>query len=163
MKITVILTSAVFVATAAGQAVRANCPSTEPPTQVAQRAIFEKFVDTFYRKKSVVEAFTNHVAVDYIQHNPNFVSGRQVAMDGLSKYIPSINITVVKTSLSENVGWVLAKQTTAAGKSYTAVVDIYRMQGSCVVEHWDVIQAQPVGAKNPLALFDGQDVTKIPF
>jgi predicted SnoaL-like aldol condensation-catalyzing enzyme len=131
-----------------------NCPP-KPSTPQEQRQIFETFINSFYVKKNITEAFLNHVAEDYIQHNPNFQSGRQVAMDGLKNYVPTLNITVAKIGLSDNTGWVLAKQVVAGKPSYTVVVDIFRMNGSCVVEHWDVIQARPTDAKNPLAMLDG--------
>ncbi|UQC88297.1 uncharacterized protein CLUP02_13820 [Colletotrichum lupini] len=40
------------------------------------------------------------------------------------------------------------------GLPLTAVVDIFRFQGSCIVEHWDVATAMPPNATNPLALFE---------
>lgn len=63
---------------------------------------------------------------------------------------------MVKISFSDSTGWVLAKQETPGKAGYTAVVDVFRMDGSCVVEHWDVLQPKPATASNPLAMFDGQ-------
>ncbi|KAF2421159.1 hypothetical protein EJ08DRAFT_521539 [Tothia fuscella] len=139
-----------------------NCPSrTVTPSE--QLTIFKSFVRKFYVEKNVPAAFTDHVAESYIQHNPNFLSGRQVASDGLSKYLPALNITVTKIALFDNHGWVLVKQTKEGEgeKGYTAVVDVFRMEGSCVVEHWDVIQQRARNASfvNPLAIFDGQNYT----
>jgi len=34
-----------------------------------------------------------------------------------------------------------------------ALADIYRMDGTCIVEHWDVTQARPANATNPIAMF----------
>lgn len=39
----------------------------------------------------------------------------------------------------------------AAGQ--LAVADVFRMNGTCVMEHWDVDQAKPANATNPLSLF----------
>ncbi|QDS68726.1 hypothetical protein FKW77_004353 [Venturia effusa] len=137
-----------------------NCPG-RPVSPAEQLCIFKDFVNLFYIKKDIPTAFQTHVLESYIQHNPNFPSGRQIAQDGLAKYIPPLNITVAKISLSDSTGWVMAKQVTAAqhaeGKgAYTVVVDVFRMDGSCVVEHWDVVQPRPVGASNPLAMLDRQ-------
>jgi predicted SnoaL-like aldol condensation-catalyzing enzyme len=152
MKLTTVFSS-LAVATLASAA--ANCPG-RIVTSFEQLEIFKTFVRKFYVEKNIPAAFTDHVAESYIQHNPNFKSGRQIASDGLSKYIPTLNITVAKISLSDNHGWVLAKQTAPGKEGYTAVVDIFRFNGSCVVEHWDIIQQRPTNASNPLALFDGQ-------
>jgi predicted SnoaL-like aldol condensation-catalyzing enzyme len=154
MKFTALLSS-VAITVAAVAAAAPNCPGHQVTTQ-EQLQIFKTFVHHFYVAKDIPAAFQNHVAEDYIQHNPNFKSGRQTAQDGLSKYIPPLNITVAKISLSDSTGWVYAKQETAGKPGYTTVVDIFRMDGSCVVEHWDVVQAKPANASNPLAMFDGQ-------
>ena len=34
-----------------------------------------------------------------------------------------------------------------------ALADIYRMDGTCIVEHWDVTQARPANATNGIAMF----------
>jgi predicted SnoaL-like aldol condensation-catalyzing enzyme len=132
-----------------------NCPGREV-TPEEQLSIFKSFVHLFYVAKDIPTAFQTHVAESYIQHNPGFKSGRQIAQDGLSKFVPMVNFTVAKISLTDNTGWVLAKQVGPGKEGYNAVVDIFRMDGSCVVEHWDVIQARPANPVNPLALFDGQ-------
>jgi predicted SnoaL-like aldol condensation-catalyzing enzyme len=153
MKFTVLSSAAIAVT--AVSAAAANCPG-HPVTSFEQLEIFKAFVHDFYVAKDIPKAFQTHVAENYIQHNPSFKSGRQVAQDGLSKFIPTLNITVAKISLSNNTGWVFAKQETAGKPGYTAVVDLFRMDGSCVVEHWDVVQARPATPSNPLAMFDGQ-------
>lgn len=159
MKLTALL-SATALAITSVSAAPPNCPSRQV-TSDEQLIIFKDFVKLFYVTKDIPTAFQMHVAESYIQHNPNFKSGREIAQDGLSKYIPPLNVTVAKISLSDNTGWVMAKQVTKAqeaeGKGmYTVVVDVFRMEGSCVVEHWDVVQPKPAGASNPLVMFDGQ-------
>lgn len=39
------------------------------------------------------------------------------------------------------------------GAKPKAVVDLFRMDGTCVMEHWDVIQERPENPKNPLAMW----------
>lgn len=163
MKLAFLLSTAAFAIASdrdLDSAAAPNCPGRQI-SPAEQLCIFKDFVKLFYVTKDIPTAFQTHVADSYIQHNPNFKSGRQVAQDGLSKYIPPLNITVAKISLSDNTGWVMAKQVTAAqqteGKGmYTVVVDVFRMNGSCVVEHWDVVQPKPAAASNPLVMFDEQ-------
>jgi predicted SnoaL-like aldol condensation-catalyzing enzyme len=146
-------------------ALAANCPPTPNTTAVAQRASFLAFVDLFYRQRNVSAAFSAHVHESYIQHNPYFLSGRAAAVAGLEKAVPGMRNAVARVALSDDTGMVFYKSTSAnavAGKgdkeAYRAVVDVFRLEGACVMEHWDVIQARPADARNPLALFDGQNI-----
>ena len=35
----------------------------------------------------------------------------------------------------------------------TAIVDLFRFNGSCIVEHWDVIESVDNATTNPIALY----------
>jgi predicted SnoaL-like aldol condensation-catalyzing enzyme len=149
-------------------ALAANCPPSPNTSPAAQRASFLTFVDLFYRQRNVSAAFTGHVQESYIQHNPYFLSGRAAAIAGLEKAVPGMLNKVARVSLSDDTGVVFYKSVAAGGaaggkaaagkEAYRAIVDVFRLEGACVMEHWDVIQPRPADAKNPLALFDGQDV-----
>jgi predicted SnoaL-like aldol condensation-catalyzing enzyme len=139
----------------ASAALAANCPP-KPVTPAEQKAVFDSFVDAFYVKKNVTQAFLHYADESYIQHNPDFPSGRDVALNGLKDILPTFKLTVYKTSLSNDHGWVFFKEEEPGAKSYRAVVDIVRFNGSCIMEHWDVMQTRPDSPKNPLAFFDGQ-------
>lgn len=39
------------------------------------------------------------------------------------------------------------------GMASQAVVDIFRLNGTYIMEHWDVIQTRPANPVNPLALW----------
>lgn len=34
-----------------------------------------------------------------------------------------------------------------------ALIDLFRMEGTCIVEHWDISQLKPADATNPIAMF----------
>jgi predicted SnoaL-like aldol condensation-catalyzing enzyme len=151
-------------------ALAANCPPSPNTSPAAQRASFLAFVDLFYRQRNVSAAFTGHVDESYIQHNPYFLSGRTAAVAGLEKAVPGMLNRVARVSISDGTGVVFYKSVAAGGaaagkpaaaagrEAYRAVVDVFRLEGACVMEHWDVIQTRPADARNPLALFDGQDI-----
>jgi len=152
-----LLTPVLCQAPPPGTPIIPNCPP-RPASHPEQLGIFVNFVDLFYHKKDIPAAFAQHVAENYIQHNPNFLSGRDVAMNGLKGYIPTLDIRVAMTGFSNGTGWVMAKQVPKgkdAKKDYTVVVDVFRLDGSCVVEHWDVMQKRPGEMKNPLGMLDG--------
>lgn len=127
------------------------CPST-PANHSVQTKIFHEFVQKFYIDKDPKTAFLDHVDVNYIQHNPNALSGRDNAIAFLEPLIPTTNMTLMHVAFMNNTGYAHFRQD-APGQLPDAIVDILRFNGSCIVEHWDVIQARPVNATNPLAMW----------
>lgn len=130
-----------------------NCPG-KPATDAEKRAILDSFIDTFLVKKDPVSAMRNFVAEDYIQHNPGVLSGRQNAINafqGLST--ASFKYTVINKAYDNNVGWYHYKMEMPGGGQPYAVVDIVRFNGTCIQEHWDVVQQRPANPRNPLALW----------
>lgn len=126
------------------------------------RAAMQAFADAFYTTKNVPEAFDTYVATNYIQHNAGILSGRQNAIDALQPLFSSSDNTFDVKRLT--VGQDLANETmviihlealNTSGNQTTKtdVVDMYRLIGTCIVEHWDVLQAESTTAVNPLAYF----------
>ena len=66
--------------------------------------------------------------------------------------IPDIPFTILRYSFADNTGWVFYR-IDAPGLATKALVDIYRMDGTCIVEHWDVLQVVPANATNPVGFF----------
>jgi len=129
----------------------ATCPpvSSTPEEQLAS---FNAFVQKFYYDKNVKAAFLDHVDVNYIQHNPNALSGRQTAIDTLSPVIGQFKITLLNKGFVDNRGWVHYRMD-IGGSQPQAILDLFRFNGSCIMEHWDVAQARPTNPKNPLAMW----------
>ncbi|RPA80474.1 hypothetical protein BJ508DRAFT_415453 [Ascobolus immersus RN42] len=130
-----------------------NCPPRKV-SQKEQREIFDKFVKTFWLDKTPPIAFANHVDENYIQHNPNALSGRQVAIDTFAKMnMDSITYTILNKGFDDNVGWVHYKMEMPGLPQPYAVVDTVRFEGSCIMEHWDVSQMRPANSINPIAMW----------
>jgi len=127
------------------------CPS-RPATEREQIAIFDEFINKFYFIKNASLAFGEHVDVNYIQHNPNALSGRQVAIDFLQDFLPTVNNTIFHKAFSNNFGY-LHYRLDMPNSLPNAVVDIVRFDGTCIMEHWDVVQERQPNATNPLALW----------
>ncbi|PVI03673.1 hypothetical protein DM02DRAFT_611977 [Periconia macrospinosa] len=128
-----------------------NCPPS-PVSSQKQAKIFQDFLQTFLIEGNITKTAT-FLDVDYIQHNPYVLSGRQSFLDAFgSGGGGNSTFEIVHTALQNNIAWVHYKNI-APGSPLTAVVDVYRFNGSCIMEHWDVIQSLPADAINPLALF----------
>ncbi|KAL2678357.1 hypothetical protein Neosp_009103 [[Neocosmospora] mangrovei] len=129
-----------------------TCSTSCPTSPWTQQKIFEDFTHKFYIEKDPKNAIQQTMAEDYIQHNPYALSGRQNSIDYVGPIFEVANFTILRRSFSNGTGWVHTKME-IPGQPPAAVVDIFRLQGSCIVEHWDVLTAMPENATNPLALF----------
>ncbi|KAL8341970.1 hypothetical protein RB601_005244 [Gaeumannomyces tritici] len=106
------------------------------PAEEETKARFDKFADAFLVKKDLVEAF-GYIAPEYINHNPAAKNGAQFAFDLLSPLWPSQRITVIRTLFRGNQGWLNYRN------SFGTIVDRYRWEKGCIVEHWDAGERMP--------------------
>ena len=60
--------------------------------------------------------------------------------------------TVLRHAFENDTGFIHVR-VDEEGHRPIALADIYRMNGTCVVEHWDVTQERPGNATNPIAMF----------
>ena len=118
----------------------------ETNKQIALRALIGAFID---RDPNVVEHFT----ADYIQHNPTIPNGPATIKDLIPKlpkdfsYQPGMAVAEGDLVMVHGryVGW---------GPKPMIVVDIFRIEGGKVAEHWDVMQeevpAEKTASGNPM-------------
>ncbi len=107
----------------------------EANKKIALRALTGAFVD---RDPSVVEQY---FASDYIQHNPTIPSGPAAIKDLIPKlpkdfsYEPGMVVAEGDLVMVHGryVGW---------GPKPMVAVDIFRLEGGKVAEHWDVMQEE---------------------
>jgi predicted SnoaL-like aldol condensation-catalyzing enzyme len=148
MRSHLILCIAAFTLVSAN-AVAANCTLT--PKQVVT-----KFMTQFYVDKKVREAFETWVDPRYIQHNPMAETGRDPAIKFLEPFFathPDIHYTIARVIADGNLVAVHSHGVFAPGDRGIAVVDILRVDGCKVMEHWDVVQPVPEKSANTNTMF----------
>ncbi|KAL8709819.1 MAG: hypothetical protein Q9220_005435 [cf. Caloplaca sp. 1 TL-2023] len=111
------------------------CPP-RPATPAQQHAIFTSFVSTLYTSKNVSAAFENYIAVDLIEHDPTDAQGRAANEAKLSQIVPFVPSVVLRQGFDNGTGFIHLK-VLEEGHLPIALADIYRMNGSCIVEHWE--------------------------
>ncbi|KAJ6096558.1 hypothetical protein N7486_007304 [Penicillium sp. IBT 16267x] len=126
------------------------CPGYEASTAL-QSEIFADFIETLYGERNVSKAFETYVASDIIEHDPVDSQDRDAIVARLAALIPYVNSTILFSSFGDNIGLVYLK--VEDKPEPIALADIYRMNGTCIVEHWDINQARPANTTNPLAMF----------
>ena len=130
---------------------KSYCPG-RPASAKQQHDIFFDFINQLYVKKDVIGAFDTYIALNLVEHDPFDSQGRVANEQKLANIIPYVPSTVLRTSFDNNIGLAHVK-VSEANKEPIALADIYRMDGTCIVEHWDVTQARPTNATNPIAMF----------
>jgi len=137
------------LAMTAAEASAADCRLT--PKEVATR-----FMTRFYVDKKVREAFETWVDPGYVQHNPMAATGRDAAINFLEPFFaqhPDIHYSIARIIADGNLIAVHSHGKFAPDDRGIAVVDILRVEGCKVMEHWDVVQAVPEKSANSNGMF----------
>jgi predicted SnoaL-like aldol condensation-catalyzing enzyme len=125
----------------------------------AQEEANKKVALDFYDKalnQRDFEAASKHFGPRYIQHNPQAADG----IEGFKKFIewrsqrfPNARNEVKRTLADGDLVMVHAHSIREPGERGSAIVDIFRLEGGKIVEHWDVIQPVPETANNANTMF----------
>ncbi|KAI0199509.1 hypothetical protein F4808DRAFT_461829 [Astrocystis sublimbata] len=123
------------------------CPP-RPATTDEQRVLMGKYIDAVVTRKDIKDGFCNHVTADppYIQHDPDIQPyGKEATMEfllGIPAYA-DMNLTVLRSGFDNGLGWahIVGCEGPKPGDCVQAV-DIYRFDGTCIMEHWAVIQRE---------------------
>jgi predicted SnoaL-like aldol condensation-catalyzing enzyme len=115
----------------------------------ATRAIITEFARLFYLERDVRTAFETFVAPDYIQHNPGIPDGRDAAVAALVPMFSDPDFHAdLKRVLADGDYGVIHLHGYRGDQRGGAVIDLYRVAGGKIAEHWDVIQPIPETARN---------------
>jgi predicted SnoaL-like aldol condensation-catalyzing enzyme len=126
------------------------CPGREVDERL-QGEIFARFLEVLYGEKNASKAFETYVDPKIIEHDPDDTQDRDAIVARLSQIIPFADFTILASNFNNNIG--LAHLKVNEDPEPAALADIYRMEGTCIVEHWDVIQYRPADSTNPIAMF----------
>ena len=120
------------------------------------KEVVTRFMTTFYLDKKVREAFETWVDPGYVQHNPMAATGRDAAINFLEPFFaqhPEIHYSIARIIADGNLVAVHSHGKFGADDRGVAVVDILRVEGCKVMEHWDVVQPVPEKAANSNGMF----------
>ncbi|KAJ7898347.1 hypothetical protein B0H13DRAFT_2337522 [Mycena leptocephala] len=124
-----------------------------PVSSAQQHEIFKALAKSWYTERNITQAFT-HVAANEIQHNPFLPDGAVSTFNFVNALFqnPAVTVEVLHQAFAAPIGWVHYRMDGLYAEP-TAIVDVFRFDGACVVEHWDIIEERPINATNPHALF----------
>jgi predicted SnoaL-like aldol condensation-catalyzing enzyme len=130
--------------------------SVESKDKAKNVDIVTNFYSLAFKEHKVVEAAERFLDPNYIQHNPNVPDGRKPFVDFFVPFFKANKEAraEVKRVIADGDLVVLHvhSKMTAADRG-RAIVDIFRVKGNRIVEHWDVIQAIPEKSANNNTMF----------
>ncbi len=131
-------------------------PAQAATCKLKPKQVVTKFMTQFYVEKQVRAAFETWVDPGYIQHNPMAATGRDAAIAFLEPFFannPAMRYEIKRVIADGNLVAVHAHGRMGPNDRGIAVIDILRVQGCKVMEHWDVVQPVPEKALNTNGMF----------
>lgn len=123
---------------------------------LSPREVVTRFMTMLYIDRQPRAAFEAWVDPGYIQHNPMAATGRDAAIAFLEPFMaghPDIHYSIKRIIADGDLVAVHAHGRFAPDDRGIAVVDILRVEGCKVVEHWDVVQPVPETSANENGMF----------
>jgi len=120
------------------------------------KSIVVDFYRMAFEQHRVQEAFDRYVGPTYTQHNPMVPDGAEATIGFLGKRFeqsPQATNAIKRVIADGDLVAVHVLSTSGPGDRGRAIVDIFRVAGGRIVEHWDVIQPVPETAANPNTMF----------
>lgn len=127
--------------------------------RTAQEEANLRLVIEMYHKVLIAmdsQAVDRYIAPDYVQHSslaePG-VEALKVFLDKVRAESPDARQTIHRTLVDGDMVAVHVYVERFPGDPGLAVVDIFRVAGGMIVEHWDVLQEVPANPVNPNSMF----------
>ncbi|MDN3023367.1 nuclear transport factor 2 family protein [Streptomyces sp. S.PB5] len=134
-------------------------PRTNQPGPGFLTASNKKLVTTAFDQllvKKDLSALDRYWSSEYEQHNPNIpngVDGAKAGLGGYFKQFPQLKVTPKRVIAEGDLVAVHSHYVNAPGERGQAIVDLFRVRGGKIVEHWDVIQDVPATSANDNGMF----------
>jgi predicted SnoaL-like aldol condensation-catalyzing enzyme len=128
--------------------------AADGPREAHNKALVLTFYQQLFGDKDV-SAIERYVAEGYIQHNPTVPTGRAAIQQLFAKVFagaPRTKVDVRRIAADGDLVWLHVRAPGPDGR-VSAIVDIFRVEGERIVEHWDVIQTVPEKAANENTMF----------
>ena len=124
--------------------------------RLTPKEVVTKFMTRLYIDKQPREAFETWVEPGYIQHNPLAKTGSDAAIAFLEPFFqshPDANYSIKRIIADGNLVAVHSHAKFTADDRGLAIVDILRVDGCKIAEHWDVAQPVPEKSANTNGMF----------
>jgi predicted SnoaL-like aldol condensation-catalyzing enzyme len=120
------------------------------------KAAVKAFYDLAFNDQRPAEAAAKYIGATYRQHNPGAADGPEpfvAFVTGFLKAFPTLRVTFKRMVTEGELVVLHSHFVRESGDRGLAVMDIFRLEGGKIVEHWDVLQEVPPAAANPNTMF----------
>ncbi|KAI6088333.1 hypothetical protein F4821DRAFT_93589 [Hypoxylon rubiginosum] len=120
------------------------CVAMDPaPSEDETAERFDSFANALIIQRNLTKAF-EYVSSTYINHDPHILGdGPNAALDGLSTFWNFTTLSGLRQTFEGEQGW-LNYEASGMGP----IVDRFRFEAGCIVEHWDVGEVFPTFPTN---------------
>jgi predicted SnoaL-like aldol condensation-catalyzing enzyme len=132
---------------------QASCPS--PAEAEQNRQVVLTFQEQFFNQHDL-SAADRYVAENYVQHNPTVADGRKALIETFAKVFdrnPQAHSQIIRSAVDCDLVYVHLHSTANPADRGLAIVNIFRVKGGKITEHWDVIQSVPEQSANTNTMF----------
>lgn len=129
------------------------CPP-QPATFETQQKIFAEFVEIMFTERNITKAYDIHLLADpyYVDHDAFHGPSKADGLALVTPWFHDTSFSVWNSFVQNNIGVSIEMGVMANGSS-AAFADFWRFEGTCIVEHWDVIEYVTGDSPNPSPLF----------
>ena len=124
--------------------------------EAANVAHVRKCLGLVFTQRNMAQAKAECFGGVYIQHNPTIASGLDAMVAKVGKMLednPQMSFDIKRVGADHDLVWVHSHARFTPDSTGLALVDIFRLEDTKIVEHWDVIQPVPAASLNENSMF----------
>jgi len=121
----------------------------------ANRRLVLDFYEAVFVRRDLAAA-ERYLSEGYIQHNPLVPDGRAAFVAAFTRIFaanPQGSSRIIRSATDGDLVYLHVHSRSSPTDRGRAIVDIFRVEGGMIVEHWDVIQPVPENAANTNGMF----------
>jgi predicted SnoaL-like aldol condensation-catalyzing enzyme len=129
---------------------------SDVPTEQDTKRLVLDFFDLAFVQRKAAEAAERYVGEVYIQHDPTARDGPELFVEFIGQFqamAPDKTFDIKRVIADGDLVALHYHLKMTPEDLGRAVVDIFRVEGGRVVEHWDVLQDVPAEAANENTMF----------
>ena len=136
---------------------QATCRAQAVPKNTNKGLVLD-FYNLAFNAHKPAEPAQRYIGPIYIQHNPPVPNGAAPFVQHFSEFLeahPASALDMVRVISEGDLVVVHSRFTTGPDDGGQAIINIFRIAGGKIVEHWDVIQQVPDHTANGNTMFSG--------